>query len=118
LAEAGAEAAPTGYRRRRLSMGRAPGDPLWRRLDPARRERKRRRSARLRPAFRQVAEEAGRDPRSLSVTVAGAPDDPDLLKRYRDLGITRVNFPLPPAHRDEVMPALDRLADLMRQLDG
>jgi probable F420-dependent oxidoreductase len=70
------------------------------------------------PRFRQMAEEAGRDPRSLSLTVAGPPEDPDLLKRYRDLGIDRVNFPLPPAHRDEVMPVLDRLADLMRQLDG
>jgi len=44
--------------------------------------------------------------------VAGAPEDPDLPKRYRDLGIARVSFPLPPAHRDEVMPALDGLADL------
>jgi hypothetical protein len=65
-----------------------------------------------------MAEDAGRDPRSLPVTVAGPPEDPDLLKRYRDLGIARVNFPLPPARRAEVMPALDRLADLMRQLDG
>jgi hypothetical protein len=64
------------------------------------------------PRVRQVAEEASRDPRSLSATVAGAPEDPDLPKRYRDLGIARVSFPLPPAHRDEVMPALDGLADL------
>jgi hypothetical protein len=54
------------------------------------------------------------DPRSLSATVAGAPEDPDLPKRYRDLGIARVSFPLPPAHRDEVMPALDGLADPTR----
>ena len=67
--------------------------------------------------FRQMAEEAGRDLRSLSVTVAGPSEDPDLLKRYRDLGVARVNFPLPPAQKGEVMPALDRLADLKRQLD-
>jgi probable F420-dependent oxidoreductase len=70
------------------------------------------------PRFRRMAEEAGRDPQSLSVIVGGAPEDPDLLKRYRDLGVARVNFPLPPAKRDEVMPVLDRLAKLMRQLDG
>jgi probable F420-dependent oxidoreductase len=70
------------------------------------------------PRFRQMAEEAGRDPRSLSVTVGGAPQDPDLLKRYRDLGVARVNFPVPPASRDEVMPVLDRLAHLMRQVGG
>jgi probable F420-dependent oxidoreductase len=68
------------------------------------------------PRFRQMAEEAGRDPQSLSVTVGGAPEDPDMLKRYRDLGVARVNFPVPPAKRDEVMPVLDRLADLKRRM--
>jgi probable F420-dependent oxidoreductase len=70
------------------------------------------------PRFREMAEEAGRDPRSLSVTVGGAPEDPDLLKRYRDLGVARVNFPVPPAKRDDVMPVLDRFASLMRHLSG
>ena len=68
------------------------------------------------PRFRQMAEEAGRDPRSLPVTLGGAPEDADLLKRYRDLGVVRANFPVPPAKADEVLPKLDRLADLMRQL--
>ena len=35
LAEAGAEAASAGYRRRRVPVLRPPGDPLRRRLDPA-----------------------------------------------------------------------------------
>ena len=35
-----------------------------------------------------MAEEAGRDPRSLSVTLGGAPEDLDLLKRNRDLGVS------------------------------
>jgi alkanesulfonate monooxygenase SsuD/methylene tetrahydromethanopterin reductase-like flavin-dependent oxidoreductase (luciferase family) len=39
------------------------------------------------PRWRQMAEEAGRDPRSLSVTLGGAPEDLDLLKRNRDLGV-------------------------------
>jgi probable F420-dependent oxidoreductase len=68
------------------------------------------------PRFRQMAEEAGRDPRSVPVTLGGAPEDPDLLKRYRDLGVVRVNFPMPPAKADEILPILDRLANLMRQL--
>ncbi|HJU20614.1 MAG TPA: LLM class F420-dependent oxidoreductase [Stellaceae bacterium] len=70
------------------------------------------------PRFRRMAEEAGRDPQSLSVTLGGAPEDPDLLKRYRDQGVARVNFPVPPAKADEVMPVLDRLANLIRQLRG
>jgi probable F420-dependent oxidoreductase len=68
------------------------------------------------PRFRQMAEEAGRDPRSVPVTLGGAPEDPDLLNRYRDLGVVRVNFPVPPAKADEILPILDRLANLMRQL--
>jgi probable F420-dependent oxidoreductase len=70
------------------------------------------------PRFHRMAEEAGRDPQSLSVTVGGAPEDPDALQRYRDLGVARVNFPVPPAKRDEILPVLDRLADLKRRLDG
>jgi probable F420-dependent oxidoreductase len=68
------------------------------------------------PRFRQMAEEAGRDPQSLSVIVGGAPEDPDLLRRYRDLGVVGVNFPVPPAKKDEVLPVLDRLAALKRRI--
>jgi probable F420-dependent oxidoreductase len=68
------------------------------------------------PRFRQMAEEAGRDPQSLPVTLGGAPEDANMLKRYRDLGVARVNFPVPPSKADEVLPKLDRLVDLMRQL--
>jgi alkanesulfonate monooxygenase SsuD/methylene tetrahydromethanopterin reductase-like flavin-dependent oxidoreductase (luciferase family) len=70
------------------------------------------------PRFRQMAQEAGRDPRSLRVIVGGAPQDPDLLKRYRDLGVAGVNFPVPPAKADEVFPVLDRVAKLKQQLQA
>jgi alkanesulfonate monooxygenase SsuD/methylene tetrahydromethanopterin reductase-like flavin-dependent oxidoreductase (luciferase family) len=68
------------------------------------------------PRFRQMAEEAGRDPKSLSVTFGGAPDDADRLKRYRDLGVVRMNVRLPPAKADEILPVLDRWAKLIPQL--
>ena len=68
------------------------------------------------PRWRQMAEEAGRDPRSLSVTLGGAPEDLDLLKRNRDLGIARMNVRLPPAKTDEILPLLDRWAKLIPQL--
>jgi probable F420-dependent oxidoreductase len=70
------------------------------------------------PRFHRMTEEAGRDPQSLSVTIGGAPENPDLLQRYRDLGVVRVNFPVPPAKREEILPVLDRLADLKQRLDG
>src|SRR5438445_690296 len=49
------------------------------------------------PRFRQMAEEAGRDPAALPVTLGGAPEDADMLKRYRDLGVARTHFPVPAA---------------------
>jgi len=68
------------------------------------------------PRFRQMAEEAGRDTRAVPVTLGGAPEDPDLLKRYGDFGVARVNFPIPPVKLDEVLPILDRLVDLKRKV--
>src|ERR1700730_1961337 len=68
------------------------------------------------PRWRQMAEEAGRDPRSLSATLGGAPEDPDLLKRNRDLGIARMNVRRPAAKTDEILPVLDRWAKLIPQL--
>ena len=68
------------------------------------------------PRLRQMAEEAGRDPQTLSVTLGGAPEDLDLLKRNRDLGIARMNVRLPPAKEGEILPLLDRWAKLIRQL--
>src|SRR5271156_2359918 len=68
------------------------------------------------PRFRQMAEEAGRDPKSLPVTLGGPAEDPDMLKRFRDLGVARVNFPVPPAKADEVLPILDRVAKLKQQV--
>jgi probable F420-dependent oxidoreductase len=68
------------------------------------------------PRFREMAEEAGRDPQSLSVTIGHTPEDVERLKRWRDLGVTRANFRLPPAGADEILPLLDRWAGLIRQV--
>jgi probable F420-dependent oxidoreductase len=70
------------------------------------------------PRFRRMAEEAGRDPRSLPVTLGGAPEDPDQLKRHRDLGIARMNVRLPAAQADEILPVLDRWSKLIRQVQS
>ncbi len=68
------------------------------------------------PVFRQMAVEAGRDPASLPLTLSGAPDDPDRLKRFRDLGAARVNVTLMSETRDQILPVLDRWAGYIRQL--
>ncbi len=43
------------------------------------------------------------------------PEDGDLIARYRDAGAARLVFNLAPAKADEVLPALDRCAALMRR---
>jgi probable F420-dependent oxidoreductase len=68
------------------------------------------------PAFRQMAQEAGRDPKSLSLRLGGAPDDLDKLKRYRELGVDAVNVTLMSEKRDEILPILDRWAGYIPQL--
>ena len=68
------------------------------------------------PAWRRMAEEAGRDPQSLSVTLGGAPEDLAVLRRNRDLGVTRMNVRLPPEKADVILPILDRWAKLIPQL--
>ncbi len=65
------------------------------------------------PRLRQMAEAAGRNPHSLTVTLGGAPEDLDLLQRNRDLGVTRMTVRLPPAKADAILPVLDRWAKLI-----
>jgi len=70
------------------------------------------------PRFYKMAEEAGRDPASLSVTLGGAPEDLTILRRNRDLGVTRMTVRLPPAKEQEILPILDRWAKLIPQVNG
>src|SRR5438552_5180700 len=56
------------------------------------------------PAFRKMAEEAGRDPHSLSLRLGGATDDADKRKRFRDLGASRVNVSLMSEATDDILP--------------
>jgi len=65
--------------------------------------------------LRRRAEKAGRDPRSISVTIFGSPADEDAVNQYRAAGVERVTFGLPPADRETVLPLLDRYASFMRK---
>ncbi len=67
------------------------------------------------PQFRQMAADAGRDPAAVPISIFGAPDDPDRLKRYRDQGVARAVVTLPSAKGDQILPVLDRWAGLIRQ---
>ncbi len=70
--------------------------------------------AELLPRFREMARDAGRDPEALEVSVFAAEASESALARQRDAGISRAVLMLPPTSRDEILPILDRYADLMR----
>lgn len=68
----------------------------------------------LLPKFRDMAKEAGRDLASVPVTIWGAREDEDLLKRDRDDGVARIIISLDSAKADKILPELDRWARLAR----
>lgn len=70
------------------------------------------------PQFRQMVAEAGRDPASVPLTIYAVGEDLDQLRQYRDAGVSRVVVSLNSAKADEILPILDRRADLLRRLGG
>ena len=63
--------------------------------------------------LKNIADEAGRDMSTLSVSVFGAPADQAILDSYRTAGIDRAILPLPSANRDKVLSILDSYTDLL-----
>jgi probable F420-dependent oxidoreductase len=63
--------------------------------------------------LKQIAQEAGRDPKSISVSVFFAPPDQKGLDEFEKAGAARAIFGLPPAGRDQVLPLLDKYAKLI-----
>jgi probable F420-dependent oxidoreductase len=70
------------------------------------------------PQFRRMATDAGRDPSSIEMTIWSPKQEADLMKRYQDLGIARVVFSLESEKADTILPAVDRLAELIRKVNG
>jgi alkanesulfonate monooxygenase SsuD/methylene tetrahydromethanopterin reductase-like flavin-dependent oxidoreductase (luciferase family) len=64
--------------------------------------------------LRQVADAAGRDPATLSITVFNAPADAATLDAYREAGIHRALLEVPDRSRDEVLRVLDQKARLLQ----
>jgi alkanesulfonate monooxygenase SsuD/methylene tetrahydromethanopterin reductase-like flavin-dependent oxidoreductase (luciferase family) len=64
--------------------------------------------------LRARAAAAGRDMKTISVSVFGAQADRDTLARYRAAGVTRVLLRLPSEGRTAILPLLDRYAVLAR----
>jgi len=63
--------------------------------------------------LRRLAQEAGRDPKTISITAFAAPTDRRTLDSYEAAGVERAVFFLPPEGRDKVMPVIDQQAKLI-----
>ena len=70
------------------------------------------------PEFRKMATEAGRDASKIEITVWFPKKDADLMKRYQDLGVSRVVFNLESEKADTILPVVDGWAALMRKVNG
>ena len=56
----------------------------------------------------QMAEEAGRDPASIELTIYGCPMDAEIVERYRAAGAQRIVFWLPATAESEVLEVVER----------
>jgi probable F420-dependent oxidoreductase len=68
--------------------------------------------------LRNLAEEAGRDPESLTVTLYGTPANAQMLDAYSRAGAHRVLFGVPSATADVVLPLLDDYAAVAKEFAG
>jgi probable F420-dependent oxidoreductase len=66
--------------------------------------------------LRQRAEEAGRDPGAVSVSLFGVRPDEGKLAAWRDMGVARVVFFVPSALAGTVLPLLDQYAAVARKV--
>ncbi|HLY46576.1 MAG TPA: LLM class F420-dependent oxidoreductase [Stellaceae bacterium] len=70
------------------------------------------------PLFKKMLTDAGRTLADVPITMFGASQDLDTLKRWQDMGVTRVVVGLPPEGADKTLPALDRWAELIGKVNA
>ena len=63
--------------------------------------------------LKRRAEDIGRDPDSINITIFGARPEPDNIARMEEAGVDRVLFNLPSEKADTVTPILDECAKLL-----
>jgi probable F420-dependent oxidoreductase len=65
-------------------------------------------------ALHQRAEAAGRDPKSISITIFYVNPEPKTLAGFEAAGVERAIFMLPPADRETVLPLLDKYSAFIK----
>lgn len=68
------------------------------------------------PDFWSAVDAAGRDRKSLELTIYGVAGDPATIESFAAAGASRVVFMLPPDPASKLLPQLDRLAELSSRL--
>jgi len=63
--------------------------------------------------LRHLADEAGRDPATIGLSIYGAPADARRIATFREFGAERCIFGLPSQPREQILPLLDRYAELV-----
>lgn len=63
--------------------------------------------------LRSLAEQAGRNPQDLPVSIFGLSVDEAVLRHYQELGVERAVLAVPSEARDKVLPVLDQYAALI-----
>ena len=63
--------------------------------------------------LKRQAQEAGRDPESISISIFGTQPDADLIGRMEAAGVDRIIFSMPTAEKAEVLPLIDQCAKLI-----
>ncbi len=66
--------------------------------------------------LRRRAEAAGRDPKSIAISLFMAPTDEKALHELQALGVDRAIFRLPSESRETILPRLDDYAEVMKAL--
>jgi probable F420-dependent oxidoreductase len=66
------------------------------------------------PELRRRAEKAGRDPKSISISIFFAKPDKGAIESLANAGVDRAIFGLPSAGKEKVLPLLDAYASVMR----
>ncbi len=66
-------------------------------------------------AFHQMAAETGRDLAEVPVSTFGANEDLAEIRRYRDLGVSRMVVTLDSEKEDKILPILDRWAAIIKK---
>ena len=64
-------------------------------------------------SLKQQAEESGRDPSTISITVFGAQPDADEIQHLESIGVSRAVLSLPSEEKDTVLPMIDEYAKLI-----